>query len=301
MLEARAFQPEFLRRLDGLILGTRRARTARAGRRSIGRLQGTGIEPENFREYTEGDDLRFLDWNAFARLDDLTIRTFRAERQIELTMLVDASASMGLPGADDKLGLALLLSTALGYIGMSENDAVRLCSFSGGRTGLKFDSTPLRRRRELYGDFRPFVMERRAVGETRLSDAIARFLQERRPPGIVVVASDFLLNPSDYENALGLLLAARHEVKVLHVLGDQESSGTYPPGFYRVRDCESGQTRDVSFGTAELEACRRRVESHCERLREFCTRRDITYAPAYGASRLEQIMTREFPRLGVIA
>ncbi|MGH7917424.1 MAG: hypothetical protein ACREQE_08135, partial [Candidatus Binataceae bacterium] len=136
---------------------------------------------------------------------------------------------------------------------------------------------------------------------TRLSGAVARFLQERRPAGIVVVVSDFLVNPGDYQDALGLLLAARHDVKVLHVLGDQENSGAYPPGFYRVRDCESGQMRDVSFGAAELEACRRRVETHCARLREFCTQRDIIYAPAFGVSRLEQIMTLEFPRLGVIA
>src|ERR1700732_3940051 len=101
MLETRAFEPDFLDRLDGLVLGTKRARTVRAGRRNTGRVQGAGIEPENFREYAEGDDLRFLDWNAFARLDDLTIRTFRTDRQIEITVMVDASASMAIPQHDD--------------------------------------------------------------------------------------------------------------------------------------------------------------------------------------------------------
>jgi uncharacterized protein (DUF58 family) len=301
MLEARAFQPEFLRQLDGLILGTRRARSVRAGRRTVGRVQGSGIEPENFRQYTEGDDLRFLDWNALARLDDLTIRTYRADRQIELTMLVDASASMGLPRADDKLGLALLLAAAFAYIGMSENDAVRLCSFSGRRTGVKFGATPLRRRRELYGEFRPFVLGTKPGGETRLSAAITEFLQQRRPAGIVIVISDFLVNPSDYEDALARLRAAHHEVKAVHVMGDNESTGSYPPGFYRIRDCETGQLRDVSFGAAEIEACRRRVAAHSTRLREYCIRRDVTYAPAFGVSRLDQFMTQEFPRLGIIA
>src|SRR6266481_8006424 len=122
MLEARAFDADFLRRLDRLILGVRRAPSVRTGQRTIGRIQGLGIEPENFREYAEGDDLRFLDWNAFARLDDLTIRTFRADRQLEITVLVDASASMGIPERDDKLGFALLLGSALAYVGMSEND-----------------------------------------------------------------------------------------------------------------------------------------------------------------------------------
>ena len=125
MLEKRAFEPEFLHRLDNLVLGATRARTVRAGRRTIGRIQGSGIEPENFREYNAGDDLRFLDWNALARLDNLTIRTFRADRQVEMTILIDASASMGVPADDDKLGLALLLAVGLAYIGMAENDPVR--------------------------------------------------------------------------------------------------------------------------------------------------------------------------------
>ncbi len=58
MLEARAFEPEFLRKLDRLVLGIKRARTVRAGQRTLGRVQGLGIEPENFRDYAEGDDLR---------------------------------------------------------------------------------------------------------------------------------------------------------------------------------------------------------------------------------------------------
>src|ERR1700756_87757 len=130
MLEKRSFEPEFLDKLDSLVLAVVRARTTRAGRRAVGRVLGTGIEPENFREYTEGDDLRFLDWNALARLDDLTIRTFRVDRQVEATVLIDASASMGVPARDDKLGLALLLGVGLAYIAMSENDPVRLVALA---------------------------------------------------------------------------------------------------------------------------------------------------------------------------
>src|SRR5215469_6221622 len=133
MLANRAFDPGFLERLDALMLSTKRARTVRAGRRTVGRILGSGLEPENFREYSTGDDLRFLDWNAFARLDDLTIRTFRAERQIELTIIIDASASMGVPEADDKLGLAAALSAAVAYVGIGENDSVRLATFGGHR------------------------------------------------------------------------------------------------------------------------------------------------------------------------
>ncbi|MGO9606972.1 MAG: DUF58 domain-containing protein [Candidatus Binataceae bacterium] len=300
MLEARAFEPEFLRKLDRLVLGIKRARTVRAGQRTLGRVQGLGIEPENFREYNEGDDLRFLDWNAYARLDELSIRTFRAERQVEITMLVDSSGSMAFPERDDKLGLALALAASLAYIGMSDNDAVRIAAFAMKRGEMRLDQTPFHRRRESYLDFRPFVTAVRSGGETRLGAAVDSLLHQRRPAGIVIVISDFLVNRTDYEDALARLVAARHEVKVVHVMGEVESTGKYPPGLYRVRDAETGETRETVLGPDSAAACRRKVEGLAASLREFCNSHGIAYTQAFGTSSLETFMERELPALGVV-
>jgi uncharacterized protein (DUF58 family) len=300
MLEARAFEPEFLKKLDRWVLGIRRAQTVRAGLRTLGRAQGLGIEPENFREYAWGDDLRFLDWNAFARLDELSIRTFRAERQVEVTMLVDASASMACPPGDDKLGLALAIAAALGFIAMGENDAARLAAFAMRRGAMQLESTPLRRRRESYLDFKPFVTELRHGGETRMGAAVDELLHQRRPAGIVVVISDFLVSRTDYEDALARLLAARHQVRAIHVMGESEATGNFPRGLYRLRDSETGAVRETALGSEAAQACRRKVEALSNALREFCTRRGIVYARAFGAANLESFMERELPALGII-
>lgn len=254
MLETLAFQPDFMRKLDGLALGAKPARTLRVGRRNLGRMQGSGIEPENFRAYAEGDDLRFLDWNAFARLDDLTIRTFRVNRQVEATVLIDVSASMGVPARDDKLGLALLLGVGLAYIAMSENDPVRLVAMRGERHSNRLDATRFYRRHESFFELRPFVTALKCGGETRLAAAAGELLNQRRAPGIVILISDFLVNASDYEAALTELVAAHHEVKVVHVMGESEMAGAYPPGAYRIRDAESGETREVTLGPAAAES-----------------------------------------------
>jgi len=300
MLEQRAFEPEFLSKLDGLLLGARRARTVRAGRRTLGRVQGGGIEPENFREYTTGDDLRYLDWNAFARLDDLTIRTFRADRQVEATVLVDASASMGVPARDDKLGLALLLGLALAYVAMSENDPVRVVAMRGDRGGPRLVASRFYRRHESYYELRPLVATFKSGGETRLAAAVAELLSQRRPPGIVIVISDFLVNASDYETALTQLVAARHEVKVVHVMGETEMAGAYPPGAYRLRDAESGETREVTLGPAAAQACHRRATAHADRVSSFCARHGLNHMRAFSAARVDETILRDFPRLGVI-
>src|SRR3984893_13472409 len=289
MLAAGAFEPAFLRRLDGLVLGVQRARTVREGRRALGRVQGLGIEPESFKEYTEGDDLRFLDWNAFARLDDLTIRTFRAEREIEVTILVDASASMGLPREDDKLGMALGLAASLAYVAMASNDAVRLGAFTTARGGAaRVETTALHRRRETYPAFRPFVNAVRCGGDTRMAEAVGRLLLERRRAGTVIMISDFLVSAGEYEQ------------ERRRVLGDRESTGTYAPGHYRVRDSETGELCEVTLGAGAAAACRRRVERLSADLGAFCAANGIVYAQAVGASHFNDVVMREFPRLGVV-
>lgn len=300
MLEARAFEPEFLSRLDRLVLGITHSRTVRPGQRTIGRVQGLGIEPENFKQYTEGDDLRFLDWNAYARLDDLLIRTYRAERQVEITVLIDASASMGLPARDDKFGLARALAASLVYVAMSENDAVRMGAFSSDCRDRGLVLTPFYRKHEMYPQFRPFVMGLRPAGETRLCQAITELLHERRSPGVVILVSDFLVNQGDFEDALMHLVAARREIKVVHVMGEMESEGSYPPGLYRLRDCETGEIREAQFGPQQAEACKRKVADLSERIREFCACHGIVYVQAFGARNLENVLARELPALGVV-
>ena len=300
MLEVRAFEPDFLRRLDRLVLGVKRARTVRAGQRTIGRVQGLGIEPENFKEYAEGDDLRFLDWNAYARLDDLLIRTYRTERQVEITVLLDASASMAMPERDDKFGLARALAATFAYIGMAENDTVRIVSFGARRDGMKLHPTPFFRRREQYQSFKPYLAELRCEGETRLSSAVAELLLQRRPAGVVVVISDFLINQTDFEESMLHLLGTRQEIKLVHVMGEMESEGSYPPGLYRVRDSESGEVREVVFGPELAAACRSRVAAISERLHEFCLSHEMVYAQAFGARHLDTILERELPVMGVI-
>ncbi len=300
MLEARAFEPEFLGRLDRLALGIKRARTARPGQRTLGRVQGIGIELENFRNYAEGDDLRFLDWNAFARLDDLLIRTYRATRQVEVTVLVDASASMAVPRADDKLGFALLLGAALAYLGIGENDAVRVVSFAMHRGKMRLNRSGVYSRREMYPQLKPFITAVRPEGSTRLAAMAEQLLVARRPAGLMILISDFLVDPSDYQDALTRLAAARHELKVIHVMGERESMGDFGDRMMRVRDSESGEIRELALGQDAGERYRRRVEELAGRLRDFCTRRAITYVRAFGAQNLDRILTGEFPRLGLV-
>jgi hypothetical protein len=95
-------------------------------------------------------------------------------------------------------------------------------------------------------------------------------------------------------------VAARHDVKVIHVMGDQESTAAYPPGLYRIRDAETGEVRETVLGPTMIAAIRGKVEKIVARLRQICTTHAITYAQAFGAGNLDSFMERELPLLGIV-
>jgi uncharacterized protein (DUF58 family) len=297
---ARAFEPAFIQRLDNLVLGIRRARTVRMGRRALGRVQGSGIELENFRDYSEGDDLRFLDWNSMARLDSVYTKSFRVERETEVSILIDASASMGLPAKDDKFGLARALGAALAYVALGENDPVRLISFGGPRGHPTYRSTEFHRRRESYASFRPMLVEIKCGGPTEMPAGVQEFLTQRRPPGVAIVISDFLVPSNLYQTALSHLIAAHYEIKAIQVLGARESAGSLGTGAYRLRDCETGELREVTITPAVVETCQRRLAQLRDELAHFCAGHRITYATLIGAGNLDDFLVRELPRLGLV-
>ncbi|MFH1748627.1 MAG: DUF58 domain-containing protein, partial [Planctomycetota bacterium] len=100
-------------------------------------FQGFSVEFSEHRKYTQGDDLRAIDWNVFARTDRLFVRKYNAETHLECHLVVDASASMGYVGmlgpaarpsgqSAGKLMYAIHLAAALGYLVISQQDAVGL-------------------------------------------------------------------------------------------------------------------------------------------------------------------------------
>jgi uncharacterized protein (DUF58 family) len=300
MIEERAFEASFLSRLDRLILAVKQVRAARAGQRTLGRVQGPGLELQNFKPYAQGDDLRFLDWNVLGRLDELMVRTHRSERKVEISIVLDASASMALPAEDDKAGLALALAAAAAYIAVSENDAVRLAAFSQRSGRLAFSASMFYHRRESYPELRPFIRSLRFRGETALDAGAAELLSQRRVRGMVVLLSDFLVAPAHYERALSRLLAAGYEVKVVHVMGEGEHVGAFPSGAYRVYDSESGEMRELRLDRRVASHYRERVERLISQLKDFCHKNSVAYVPAFGAAGFETTVMQEFPRLGLV-
>src|SRR5436309_2680662 len=121
--------PIFLARLEQLELVSRKIFMGRMKGERRSKRKGQSVEFADYRNYVIGDDLRFLDWNLFARLDRLFIRLFMEEEDLHVYLLVDNSLSMEF-GTPTKLRYACQVAAALGFVGLVNMDRVVIEAFN---------------------------------------------------------------------------------------------------------------------------------------------------------------------------
>src|SRR5512146_1614216 len=113
--------PEFLRKLEQLQIVSRKIFAGKFKGERLSRRKGQSVEFADYKNYTTGDDLRFLDWSVYARLDKLFIKLFREEEDLDVTVLVDCSTSMDW-GEPNKFWYGRRLAAAMGYIALGNFD-----------------------------------------------------------------------------------------------------------------------------------------------------------------------------------
>ena len=261
------------------------------------RDQPGGIEVERFVPYVPGDDLRHLDWNVLARLDTLVVRRFVAEREVELHLLVDASASMALPAADDKRGAAREVALALAVVALAGNDAVRLTLLE--RDGVARTS-PLVRQRTGVRRLAAFLDAVEAGGTLDLGRALAAYAQAEAPGAIVIVTSDLLMDPAGLEPGLAALRARRHLVSLVRIVGQRELDPTRDVTHGVLEDAETGAQHPVALTPATLARYGEVWAAHDRALRATAERAGAAYAELVTGTPVPAFVTGDLARLGIV-
>src|SRR3954447_12513570 len=122
-------EPKFLAQLEQLELVSRKIFLGRMKGERRSKRKGQSVEFADYRNYVVGDDLRFLDWNLYARLDKLFLRLFMEEEDLHFYVLLDNSLSMSF-GTPTKLHYAKQVAAALGFIGLVNLDRVMMEAFN---------------------------------------------------------------------------------------------------------------------------------------------------------------------------
>src|SRR5579871_908201 len=209
-------EPGFLNRLEQLELVSRKIFLGRMKGERRSKRKGQSVEFADYRNYVVGDDLRFLDWNLYARLDRLFLRLFMEEEDLHFYILLDNSLSMDF-GSPTKLHYAKQVAAALGFVGLVNADRVVVEAFNDRLT----QSMPAARGRRSVWRLVDFLQKLEPAGPSDLKKALRTFSLKCSGKGIVIVLSDFM-DKKGCEDALRYLIARQMDVYVIQILSQEE-------------------------------------------------------------------------------
>jgi uncharacterized protein (DUF58 family) len=212
-------KPEVIARLAAVGLHSHTAVEGTVSGRHRSPLKGVSPEFDDYREYSFGDDLKNLDWRAFARSDRFYIKRYEEESNLRAWILLDASASMkyGRKGPT-KFAQAATLAACLSAMLIKQRDAAGLTLFD---TAGRLDVRPSARRSQLLKIVE--VLEGAAPGgKTDLGAVLSATADQMHRRGVVIVLSDLLTDLESFYVALGKLQHAGHDVLVFHMLDRDE-------------------------------------------------------------------------------
>ncbi len=289
------FGSDFLQKLEYLSLVSRRIfrGSLLAQRRTF--QFGAGIEFADHREYTAGDDLRYLDWNVYARHGELLLKRFQEEEDLHVYFLVDCSASMGFAGAE-KFNLARQLAAALAYIALAEMDRISVVGFNE-RIWANF---PLSRGKARILTLLEFLENLPlGGGDTDLTASVQEFVRRKQRTGLCVVISDFFA-PSGFEAGLDLLRHRRYEPHVIQLHHPREAKPEFL-GDVELIDCENGSSRKVTVTERNLRTYRKLFEAHQQAVRKYCRNYAIGCTQTDSQVAFDDLVLRMMRQAGAIA
>jgi len=277
--------PDVLRKLETLELVSRKARAGRTRGDRLSKRKGRGAAFADFRPYTSGHDLRFLDWGLFARFERLFLRLFLEDEDLHVHLLLDVSRSMTF-GDPQKLLFAKRVAAAIGFVGLVNLDRVTVTAFAE----KSFGKSPGFRGRPSLARLLASLeaLEPAAAGDfNRSMRMIAPTLTGR---GVVVVLSDFL-DKAGVADGLRFLASRGMDTTAVQVLAPEEVEPTVV-GDVRLTDSEDDATAEVTVTADLLDRYRRAVAAFRARLAGDCGRLGISLVQATSDLTFDRVALR---------
>ncbi len=283
--DSQAIDPRALMRIKSLQM---RAKVAVQGFiKGIHRspYHGFSVEFSEYREYTPGDDTRFIDWKLFARSDRYQVKRFEDETNLRCYLVVDTSRSMGYTSGEYTKGdYARTAAATIAYFLSRQRDAVGLLTFDEKITNY----LPPRHRpgqlRRLIG-----MLEHEPQGRsTDLATPLEEIAATVRKRGLVILISDLLVPLDTLKTRLGYLKSRGHDVVLLRVLDPAEVDFrfTNPSMFH---DVESGKELYVDPDAVRAEYLRR-FNAHAAEVAKACSDLGIEFQPITTDQPLELVL-----------
>jgi uncharacterized protein (DUF58 family) len=292
-LNAPLLESSFLSRLEQLEIVSKKIFQGRMKGDRLTKRKGQSVEFADYRNYVIGDDLRFLDWNLYARLDQLFLRLFLEEEDLHFYILIDNSLSMEF-GSPTKLHYAKQVAAALGFVGLVNMDRVMVESFNDR---IAESSPALRGRKSLFRLLN-FLHQLKPAGPSDLSKSLKTFSLKAPGRGVVVLLSDFM-DKGGYEEGMRYLIARNMDVYAIQVLAQEEIEPPYV-GDLKLTDVEDGDEAEVTVSAPLLNRYRETLDAFRGGLSEFCTRWGMSYLFTSNQVPFEKLVLGYLRRRGLV-
>jgi uncharacterized protein (DUF58 family) len=291
------FDDRFLRKLESLALTIRRTAAGRSHGMRRSRRVGAGLEFADHRDYVPGDDLRYLDWNLYGRLERRALRLYEEDEDLSIDVLVDASASMAM-GRPPKLDLALQIGAALAYVGLTNLDRVAVTALGDEAAG----PPPGRGKGRILPILRYLdaVRPPQRSSRTSLAAAVREFLARRRGRrrGLVALVSDFY-DPAGARAALELVQRNRLQAIAVQISAPDELAPQLR-GDLQLCDAETGELRDLTISPRALADYAQRHAALLRALGGYCRERAIPCFTLSSDQPFDAVVLRMFRTGGLL-
>ncbi|MEN0021198.1 MAG: DUF58 domain-containing protein [Planctomycetota bacterium] len=297
--------PNLLAKLERLDVTSRKVFPGRLPGERRSKRRGRSVEFDDYREYVAGDDLRFVDWNVYARFDKFVIKLFREEEDLAVHVVIDATASMhaGSRRDDDgnivpsKLVYAHRLAMALGAIALVKQNRLIVSVFGLPGDGRLRTLAAIRGRPSMprLADFLLATVnadtsgasgdlaDNRTADLTDFNEAMKQAALTRSGKGVCIVISD-MLTESPIEQGLSYLAAGSgFDTTLIQLLAPAELDPMADRdrglvGDLRLTDAETGRGKEVTITGDLIRRYRSKLDQHLARVEHACRARSIGHA-----------------------
>ena len=283
--------PDFIKKLETLSLLSRKVLggTLKADRKT--RKKGSGINFADYVEYNYGDDYRNIDWNIYARLENMVIKLFELEEDVRIYILLDLSPSM-----KSKLIYAKKLAAALSYIALNNLDRLAIYGISDH---LEVIFKPGHGRNKLFPMLEALENAECYGHNTIFEEPFKKFYLRHRRPGVCVLVSDFFV-PGGYAKAMDYLTWNKHEVFCIQVINPDEQQCTVR-GDVEFQCVETKAIKKVTVGPLEAARFAAAMKEWNEGLKRTCAGKGIGLVPTSTSIPFETVIQDILRRGGLVS
>lgn len=251
---------------------------------------GQGMIFKDHKEYIPGDDIRKIDWKAYARTKDFYVKRFEEERRLNIHILLDRSSSMDY-GNQNKYEFAAKLGLGVAKMSLNTNDRYSFSVFSETLTNLSSG-----RRNTNVTELIDILNDMPKTPESKIEKSITEYSKRIENESAVIILSDFLADTENIEKGLASL---KHTTPVVVNVMDETELNPDFSGDKILKDPESSSKIRTFFSKRTKNRYRHRLENHIDELEEVSRKNGAGFVNASTSDDIFEVLLKIWQRLNV--